>query len=179
MKFDKRNFALPAIVAVAAVITLNAVVGQDGKHPAPLNKNGPHQKITKSEKPISDAKTLQRKSRPAKTVAITPRPRPVIAKTAAKIDGIGQLLRATGKNEKKSSPDKVAFLDEKRIRFVQTRLAKLGFSPGPVDGVFGQKTRDAIKKFESTRKIPVTGEISRALIEALLRNASFASLELT
>jgi len=85
MSIDKRNFALPAIVAVAAVITINAVVGQDGKHPAPLNKNEPHQKITKTEKPIASSKTLQRKSRPAKTVAITPRPRPGVTKTTAMV----------------------------------------------------------------------------------------------
>ncbi len=179
MSIDKRNFALPAIVAVAAVITINAVVGQDGKHPAPLNKNEPHQKITKTEKPIASSKTLQRKSRPAKTVAITPRPRPGVTKTTAKNDGIGELLRAAEKNEKKSASGKAGFLDEKRIRFVQSRLAKLGFSPGPIDGVFGEQTREAIRKFESSRKVPVTGDISRALIEALLRNASFASLDLT
>jgi len=179
MSIDKRNFALPAIFAVAAVITINAVVSQGGKHPAPLNKNGPHSKITKSEKPIADSKTLQRKSRPAKTVAVTPRPRPRITKTTAKSDGIGQLLQSAEKNQKKSTSNKVVFLDEKRIRFVQSRLAKLGFLPGPVDGVFGEQTREAIRKFEGSRKIPVTGEISRALIEALLRNASFASLDLT
>jgi len=179
MSIDKRNFALPAIVAVAAVIIINAVVGQDGKHPAPFNKTGPHPKITKTEKPVSGTRALQRKARPAKTVAVTPRPRPQITKATARNDGIGQLLQAAEKNEKTSASDKVVFLDEKRIRFVQSRLAKLGFSPGPIDGVFGEQTREAIRQFEGTRKIPVTGEISRALIEALLRKASFASLDLT
>jgi len=179
MSIDKRNFALPAIVAVAAVITINAVVSQDGKHPAPLNNSGSHSKITKSEKPVSSSKALQRKPRPAKTVAVTPRPKPRAAKPTEKSDAIGQLLQAAEKNEKKPTSDKVVFLDEKRIRFVQSRLAKLGFLSGPVDGVFGEQTREAIRRFEGNRKIPVTGEISRALIEALLRNASFASLNLT
>jgi len=179
MSIDKRNFALPAIVAVAAIITINAVVGQDGKHPAPFNKVGPHQKIIKTERPVSSTKALQRKSRPAKTVAVTPRPRPGITQTTVKKDGIGQLLRAAEKTEKKPASDKVVFLDEKRIRFVQSSLAKLGFSPGPVDGVFGEQTREAIRQFEGTRNIPVTGEISRALIAALLKKASFANLDLT
>ena len=179
MSIDKRNFALPAIVAVAALITINAVVGQDGKHPAPLNKSGSHSKIIKTEKPIVSSRTLQRKPRPAKTVAVTPRPKPRVAKTTAKSDGIAQLLQAAEKNQQEVPSDKVVFLDEKRIRFVQSRLAKRGFLSGSVDGVFGEQTREAIRKFEDSRKIPVTGEISRALIEALLRNASFASLDLT
>lgn len=172
MSFDKRNLALPAIIAVAAVITVNAVAGQDGKHPAPIGGSEPHQKITKKNKPIVSSKILQRKSRPTKTVAVIPRPRPKNTMARSKNDAIGQLLRAAEKNEKTATPLKTGFLDEKRIRFVQSGLTKLGFFPGPVDGVFGQKTRDAIKKFESARKIPVTGEISKALIEALLRNAS-------
>jgi len=179
LSIDRRNLALPAILAVATVIIVNAVVAQDGKHPAPIANNGSHQKITKSQTPILKSKVLKRKSGPAKTVTVTPRKKPV--PNAAKVpdDAIGQLLKQAAGNGKHKTPARTSLLDEKKVRFVQTRLAQFGYAPGPVDGIFGQQTRDAIKKFESDRKIPVTGEISRALIEALSRSASFASLERT
>jgi len=168
---------LPVILAFATVIIVNAVVAQDGKHPAPIANNGPHQKITKSTTPILKNQVLKRKSSPAKTVAVTPRSKPATKPAKVQGDTIAQLLKAAAGKGKHKTSAKASLLDEKKVRFVQTRLAQFGYAPGPVDGVFGQQTRDAIKKFESDRKIPVTGEISRALIEALSRSASFASLE--
>ncbi len=179
MSIDRRIFVLPAIVTVATVIVVNAVAGQDGKHPAPIGNKGQHQRITKSKTPIFKTKILKRKSKAPKTIAIAPRNKPVANSSRAKGDGIGQLLRATARKKKSETVTRTSLLVNKKIRFVQTRLAQLGFEPGPVDGVLGQKTRDAIKKFENARKIPVTGEISRTLIEALSRSASFASLAIT
>ena len=34
------------------------------------------------------------------------------------------------------------------VRLVQGKLAERGFNPGPVDGVYGKKTRDAVKAFQ-------------------------------
>jgi len=50
---------------------------------------------------------------------------------------------------------------------VQDQLARMGYSPGPVDGVIGPQTRDAIADFQSDRHLPVTGEIDRPLLQAL------------
>lgn len=179
MSIDKRNLALPAIMAVATMIVMNAVVGQDGKHPAPIGDNGQHQKISKSKTPIVKSKYLKRKSNPVKTAVVSPRTKPKNANAKSKGDGIGQLLKAVGNKEKNTTLVAAKSLEDKKVRFVQTRLAELGYSPGPVDGVFGQKTRDAIEEFENDRQIPITGEISRALIKALSRRASFASLKIT
>lgn len=183
MSIEKKHLALPAIMAVATIIVMNAVVGQDGKHPAPIGDGGQHQKITKSKTPIINSRILRRKSPAPKVAVVAPRRKPKIDRKIVKTkgigDSIGQLLKAAGSDGKKEATARAKLLDDKKIRFVQTRLAQLGFAPGPVDGVLGEKTRDAIKKFENARHIPVSGEISRALLEALSRSASFARLALT
>jgi len=50
---------------------------------------------------------------------------------------------------------------------VQARLAREGYDPGPVDGVIGPQTRDAIAAFQSDHGLPVTGRIDNSLVNAL------------
>jgi len=50
---------------------------------------------------------------------------------------------------------------------VQGRLAHLGYSPGPVDGVIGPQTRDALADFQGDNRLPVTGQIDTATLRAL------------
>lgn len=45
------------------------------------------------------------------------------------------------------------------VRHVQTLLTFLDFNPGPIDGLFGQKTSSAIRSFQSDIGVPVTGII--------------------
>lgn len=41
---------------------------------------------------------------------------------------------------------------------IQLSLTKLGYNPGPVDGVYGQRTADAISAYEYNNQLPVTGQ---------------------
>jgi Putative peptidoglycan binding domain len=50
---------------------------------------------------------------------------------------------------------------------VQARLAREGYDPGPIDGVIGPQTRDAIAGFQSDHGLPVTGRIDNSLVNAL------------
>lgn len=43
---------------------------------------------------------------------------------------------------------------------IQLSLTKLGYNPGPVDGVYGQRTADAISAYEYNNQLPVTGQVS-------------------
>jgi len=51
---------------------------------------------------------------------------------------------------------------------VEQRLQELGLKPGQIDGRFDDKTRRAVRKFQRTRKIPVTGYVTQKTIVRLL-----------
>ncbi len=52
---------------------------------------------------------------------------------------------------------------------VQEGLARLGYSPGPADGLLGDRTRDAIRQFEKDRNLPQTGAITDELAREVRR----------
>ena len=54
-----------------------------------------------------------------------------------------------------------------QIAAVQSQLSALGYDPGPVDGVLGPRTRDAIRFYELVAGLEATGEITPVLTEAL------------
>ncbi len=53
------------------------------------------------------------------------------------------------------------------IKQVQRQLVLLGYKAGPIDGVMGKATRNAIRQFEKDRNMTVTGKISPDLLAAL------------
>ena len=55
------------------------------------------------------------------------------------------------------------------VKAVQQILAKMGYDPGPVDGIVGASTRRAIQNFEQEQKMPAKGRISGRLLKALVR----------
>jgi hypothetical protein len=50
---------------------------------------------------------------------------------------------------------------------VQKKLAQLGYYQGPIDGIDGPETQKAIRWFQSTDKIAVTGQINEQTLKAL------------
>lgn len=51
---------------------------------------------------------------------------------------------------------------------IQMSLTRLGFNPGPVDGVYGRQTADAISQFQHANRLPVTGEPSPQLLNYMI-----------
>jgi hypothetical protein len=51
----------------------------------------------------------------------------------------------------------------------QASLARLGYDPGPVDGVYGQRTSDAISQFQVYNHLPVDGRPSPALLDLMVQ----------
>jgi hypothetical protein len=45
------------------------------------------------------------------------------------------------------------------IKKVQETLRDKGFDPGPIDGVMGSQTREAIGKYQTSENLPVTGHL--------------------
>ena len=54
-----------------------------------------------------------------------------------------------------------------QIIAAQETLNALGYSAGIPDGAIGEKTREAISTFEAANALPVTGELSNSVIDAL------------
>jgi lipoprotein-anchoring transpeptidase ErfK/SrfK len=53
------------------------------------------------------------------------------------------------------------------VRQLQTRLAALGYYPGPADGRFGQNTLEALWAFQAVQGVPVTGNAGPVTRRAL------------
>lgn len=53
-------------------------------------------------------------------------------------------------------------------RLVESRLAAMGFDPGPVDGRFDAATRDAIRRYQERNHLIVTGYLDAGTVAQLL-----------
>jgi len=58
-------------------------------------------------------------------------------------------------------------LSRNQVEKIQELLNAQGFDPGPIDGVIGSQTRQAIKEFQRTAKLPADGHPSPELLEVL------------
>ena len=54
-----------------------------------------------------------------------------------------------------------------RVREVQRRLMNLGYRPGPVDGLFGPRTRAATQWFQFKHGLPTNGSVNRSTLAVL------------
>lgn len=57
------------------------------------------------------------------------------------------------------------------VRLLQQRLVALGFEVGPVDGLLGESTKEAIRAFQRSNGLEVTGEVSASLAMALFADS--------
>ena len=54
-----------------------------------------------------------------------------------------------------------------RVRELQWRLRALGYRPGPIDGIFGPRTRAAVGWFQYKHGLPVSGRATLATVRHL------------
>lgn len=66
----------------------------------------------------------------------------------------------------------VASRDRSLVRNIQSSLARLGYNPGPVDGVMGQKTYLAIRQYQKNNDLLIDGQPSKALEQRVVSEAS-------
>src|SRR5918996_2854342 len=73
--------------------------------------------------------------------------------------------------------------EARRVETLQRALRRLGWAPGPVDGLFGPRTESAVRRFQAARGLTVDGvagrmtwhSLGRALDRPLTRGAGFAT----
>lgn len=76
------------------------------------------------------------------------------------------------------TPDKMASNDDPAAKLppedqprlmmqAQVVMDRIGFTPGVVDGKMGMSTKNALKGFQESRGLPVTGELDQATAQAL------------
>ncbi|MBU2979342.1 peptidoglycan-binding domain-containing protein [Alteromonas sp. C1M14] len=84
----------------------------------------------------------------------------VVVKTPAKV-----VVKTPPKVVVKTSPK--APVKVNLILETQQQLARLGYNPGPLDGLMGKKTRQAIMAFQRQYKKTVDGKASTKLLQQL------------
>jgi len=81
----------------------------------------------------------------------------------------GRVFRQAGKTELRDQVvEQLAKVSmEDQIKMIQTWLAEEGYDPGPIDGMMGTTTREAIKAFETSRGLVPQGEPSAQVLAEL------------
>ena len=74
----------------------------------------------------------------------------------------------SGETVSEPHEEPVLVLEKSERILVQRGLSRLGFDPGPADGVFGRKTREAIRSWQSSTGDEATGLLARAQADTLI-----------
>jgi hypothetical protein len=174
-RWSKRD-ALAALIGIgaAAAIAANALMLQPGPHPAPIfaikSKPAPPPAIAHSATgTTAEAMAQLPRSRPAEIAKPGPTSEP--APTA---DGV-PLPRQRPRSRPQSPPNTAAHADPiadiidpaRQVGAVQRVLNEFGYGPINVSGTFDDDTRNAIARFERDHNLPVTGQNSPRLRQAL------------
>ena len=77
---------------------------------------------------------------------------------------------STGTNAQ--AAEKILGLSGKVRRLIQERLAAAGFNPGIADGIFGSRTRDAIRGWQESQNEPATGFLTASQADSLAGGVS-------
>jgi peptidoglycan hydrolase-like protein with peptidoglycan-binding domain len=79
----------------------------------------------------------------------------------------GQLQPSTAPATAQLSMDAAPNLSQDNVRQVQQALQKKGFEAGPVDGILGPKTKEAVRNFQDRYGMKASGDIDNQTLYAL------------
>jgi len=66
-----------------------------------------------------------------------------------------------------SSVDSISY-SHNLVQRLQRKLTELNYNPGPVDGIWGPKTRNALMKYQEENNLAITGKIDSEIKKHLL-----------
>lgn len=61
----------------------------------------------------------------------------------------------------------VPTLNPDKVRIIQQALQSKGIDPGPIDGIYGPRTREAVRMFQDRYGMNPTGEVDNQTLFAL------------
>jgi hypothetical protein len=138
-RHPRESVGLLVLAAAIMLIFVNALFMQHGPHPAPIFAYKPK---------AAPARHVS----PQHAAIPSPAPRPHVGAPAEprRNDPIARLLAPSD-----------------RVLAVQRVLTQYGFGQIRPTGIVGPETVEAIKRFERSRNLPVTGEMSARVVQAL------------
>lgn len=144
MRAPLTNSAIAALVVTSAMAGSNALYGQRHAHPAPLF--APVENVTTGS---IDSELVIPKTRP-KTFSVS---------APARIAAVDDTPAPTSSGEPVGNKD---------VFEIQRKLEQMQLFSGTVDGYYGPRTAQAIRKFEEQSGLKPTGELTRETIGLIL-----------
>lgn len=93
------------------------------------------------------------------------------AEAQARLDALEEAGAAPDQTAALEAAEGALGLGKEARRVIETRLDALGLKPGKVDGVFDERTRRAIRRFQEARQMEPTGYLDQSTTVALLAGA--------
>lgn len=126
------------------------------------------------EAPRSRAAASTTNTYPSSSVSVS-----VVQKNAATDPGndpLGQLILQTGSlGEAQPASTSASMVDQPGIALdAQRALSTLQFYDGPVDGLIGPAYEDAVRKYQAMNGLPVTGVVTRPVLDHMQMAAAVA-----
>ena len=91
----------------------------------------------------------------------------LMAATTQGHTAVMRVLRAASAGEPVQTPRPRAVPPQAQIRRAQERLHAAGFDAGPMDGLLGARTTEALRGYQHAHGLPVTGRLDDATRQAL------------
>ena len=161
--------SVAAFIGGSAIVMIcaNALFMQPGPHPAPIlaRSSAPPPRMVTVAAPLSPAPILQPARFEPVQAAVLPPARPQAAMPVAR--PVAKPKMAAAPEPARQDPIAQLLAPTKRITTVQRILTAYGYGQIKPTGVLDNATEDAIRKFETSRKMPVTGQVSEPLVRAL------------
>ena len=140
-----------ALMAAVAIIFVNALFLQKGPHPAPIFATRQAVAPAPLSRFMPPPAQPQLQSQPV-TVP-SPAPRPHLEPAAPPV--------------RNNDPIAALLAPSNRVLAVQRVLTQYGYGQIRPTGIMGPDTQEAIRRFERSQKMPVTGAMSDQVVKAL------------
>jgi len=85
----------------------------------------------------------------------------------AQLSQYAEIKPSTAAATSQLNMDAAPNLSQDNIRQVQQALQRKGFDPGPVDGILGPKTKEAVRNFQDRYGMNASGDIDNQTLFAL------------